>query len=235
MDASTDLADAADCTLAVGTPAPCMSGTALKRYDAALHALAEVKRVDEVKEIHDKAVAMAAYAKQAKDTELVGYATAIRLRAERRAGEMLAEMAEGGERDNGKGNRNPVLKSRAATPKLADLGISKSQSSKWQRLAALQLEEFEIKVEQGAKKAVSAIDGTARLGHLGRRAAGSAVTDLQKVRRAVEIFSTAPSAKQIAAAAARSRKSILESDLARAIEFLEELQNALCAAERESP
>jgi hypothetical protein len=34
--------------------------------------------------------------KQAKDTELINYATDIRLRAERRAGELLREMAERG-------------------------------------------------------------------------------------------------------------------------------------------
>jgi hypothetical protein len=31
-------------------------------------------------------------------------------------------MAERGERDDGRGNRNPTLKSQAAIPKLADLG-----------------------------------------------------------------------------------------------------------------
>lgn len=57
--------------------------------------------------------------------------------AERRAGQLLREMAERGERDDGKGNRNPDLKSRDATPKLADLGVTKTQSSRWQRLAEI--------------------------------------------------------------------------------------------------
>jgi N6-adenosine-specific RNA methylase IME4 len=100
---------------------------------------------------------MQAYAKQANDITLIKHATEIRMRAERRAGELLIEMAERGERDSGKGNRNPALKSRNATPKLSDLGISKTKSSRWQKLAELDDDIFETRVEQASTRAYDQI------------------------------------------------------------------------------
>jgi hypothetical protein len=147
--------------------APQTAGPAaeLVRYEAARRALAEARRVDEVKDIHDKARAMEVYARLAKDRELIDHATEIRLRAEIRSGELLAEVeknkgaAGGGKKDAPRGR---VTEPRDLSPKLSDLGVTKTQSSRWQKLAALRKEQQEEKIEQAKRKAVAALDVTPR-------------------------------------------------------------------------
>jgi hypothetical protein len=107
---------------------------ALVRYDAARKALAAAHRVDEVKHIHDKATALLAYAKQAGDFELQNKAAEIRLFAERRAGELLVDMQATGQRRAKERGRPSKVSSPTTLPKL---GITRDQSSKWQRLAKM--------------------------------------------------------------------------------------------------
>ena len=135
--------------------------TTLVRYDAARAALAEAHRVDEVRDIRDKAVAMQIYAKQAKDTELIDHATEIRIRAERRAGELLREMADRGERDVGGRGALGSREKPNSPPTLADLGVTKTQSSRWQRLADLDDQAFEARVETAKRQAVASVEMTA--------------------------------------------------------------------------
>ena len=117
--------------------------TALIRYDAARKAIAAAHRVDEVKAIRDKAEAVRTYAKLAGDLQLQNQACEIRLRAERRAGQLLIEMEKNpGTRGKGRPRKDGTRVTRsnrttAYPPKLEEVGITKDQSSKWQRLALL--------------------------------------------------------------------------------------------------
>jgi hypothetical protein len=115
--------------------------TELVRYDAMCRAIAEAYEVDEVKDIRDKALALEVYARQAKNIDAEWHATEIRLRAERRAGQLLKEM------DKAKaapGNQyTGPLERREGSKTLADHGISYDQSSKWQKLADVPEDEFE--------------------------------------------------------------------------------------------
>ncbi len=106
----------------------------LVRYDAARRALAAAHRVDEVKSIRDKAEAVRVYAKQAGDFELQNQAAEIRIRAERRAGELLVDMQTSGQRQAKERGRPKKVSSPTTLPKL---GITRDQSSKWQRLAKM--------------------------------------------------------------------------------------------------
>lgn len=131
--------------------------TELVRYEAARAALAEAHRVDEVKSIRDKAVAMQEYARQAKDSQLIELATEIRLRAERKGGQLLTAMRETGERAIAGRPAN----SNAPLP-LKDLGVSPMQSSRWQKLGALDDEAFEARAAVAKHQAVSSIEATAK-------------------------------------------------------------------------
>jgi hypothetical protein len=114
----------------------------LELYDSMVTAIAECHRIDEVKPIRDKARALELYAQQARNLEAERRAAEVRVRAERRAGELLQDMAEHGERDPGKGG-DRKSQSQPETVKLSDLGITKTQSSRWQALAAVPKNDFE--------------------------------------------------------------------------------------------
>ena len=112
--------------------------------------------VDEVKDIRDKAQAMAAYAKQANDTELLGWVTEIKVRAERKAGELTREI-----------DRRPGIRTsshdatRSKEKVLASLGISKQTANRWEKLAAVPETQFEQAI--AAAKEVAGVVTTAAM------------------------------------------------------------------------
>jgi hypothetical protein len=123
----------------------------LIKYEAACTAIAECKAVDEVKAWADKAAAMQAYGRMAKDKTLEVDAAEIRIRAERRLGELIsAQKASAGLNSGAAGlginQYSEVRSSETTAPKLADMGISKDLSSRSQKLAAVPEAEFESEV-----------------------------------------------------------------------------------------
>lgn len=126
--------------------------TELVRYEAARKALAEAVAVDEVVDIRSKAEAMRVYARQASDKGLEIQAAQIRFRAERRLGEMIVAQKEtvglnAGSRGQLAGKSDSggavVEQPEDERPRLADIGIDRKLSSKAQKLAAMDLAEFE--------------------------------------------------------------------------------------------
>ncbi len=102
----------------------------LEKYNAMKTAIAECHKIDEVRFIRDKAEAVRYALIQAKESpEWIRQAEEIKLRAERKAGEIIPEVITVG------------TKSHDRT--LSDLGITRNQSSNWQRIADIPKEKFE--------------------------------------------------------------------------------------------
>lgn len=113
------------------------SVTTLAKVSEARRALASAQTLEDVLSIRDQAKALEACLKIVGESlEAANDAAEVKLRAERKAGEMLAAMdnAKTGPKELG----NSVLPN-----SLEDLGIGKIQSSRWQREAAVDDETFE--------------------------------------------------------------------------------------------
>jgi len=130
--------------------------TELVRYDAACKALAEAKRVDEVKDIRDKAVAMKAYARVSKNRAMEADAAEIRQRATRRIGELIKEQKQtvGLNEGGPKPKKLTGLSNNPVRPTLADAGIDKNLANEARQLASLDEDEFEDVVDK-TRKAVN--------------------------------------------------------------------------------
>jgi hypothetical protein len=110
-------------------------------YDRMLVAINECHQTDEVKDIRDRALALEHCARIAKNLDAERKAAEIRIRAERRTGELLKEL------EKGKGGRPPENSLHDANSLFSkakeDAGISDNQAARWQQLADIPKEEFE--------------------------------------------------------------------------------------------
>lgn len=102
--------------------------------------LAQSKNVDEVRDVADKAKAVALYLRSRNASiESQNDAAEIRLRAERRLGELTKEL----EKASPPGRPGSKSASRGKTQALKDLDITTQNASKWQKLAEIPERKFD--------------------------------------------------------------------------------------------
>lgn len=121
----------------------------LMKYDAACRAVAEAKSLDDVKEIKGICEAARAYAKIAKNRQMEMDAMEIRVRAERKEGELIFELKKVGIGIQGR-NQKPEADQRVT---LKELGITGNDSAIAQRLASLPDQKFELELNGWRSKA----------------------------------------------------------------------------------
>lgn len=123
----------------------------LTHFTRARQELQKAKTIDEVKTIRDAAERLRLYLKQANESlEMQNDAAEIKLRAERRAGEMLKEGAQNGDRQTRGGDRksNRHNVSLIQPPSLKEIGITEKQSERWQSIATIPEEKFEQTIKE---------------------------------------------------------------------------------------
>lgn len=115
---------------------------ALLKYDEACRMVAELRTVDEAKSLASKADAVRVWARQAKNRALECDAAEIRIRAERRMGELLLEEKAAKRFSEGRPPRNCNDDEQFSRINLTELGIDRPLSARAQAVARLPEEDF---------------------------------------------------------------------------------------------
>lgn len=119
-----------------------MATDALAPFKKSITWLAKAGSVADVVTFRDKAAAATHYCQAAKmGIEAYNLAAEAKLRAERRAGELLAESVKAG---------NPQL-SHGETIGLDELGIDRNQSSRWQAIATVSEHNFDLYIDDAKR------------------------------------------------------------------------------------
>ena len=127
-----------------------MTNNALAKLDKATQMLAEAKSLDEVKHIMDIAEAARTYARAAKlGLAAYNHAAEVKARAERKAGEFLAQLERGKPGVKAASELfNDVLNNSEYKEVLDDNGISYMAAHRWQQVAEMPELVFETHLEE---------------------------------------------------------------------------------------
>jgi N6-adenosine-specific RNA methylase IME4 len=123
--------------------------TKLALFDAMHQAIVAAHGIDEVKQIRDRAAALRQYARQSRESiEDINRLAEIKLRAERRGGELLTDL------ERAQGQRTDLVETSVQPePKLtlkaqvADAGLSLAAGKRWQMLAELPALVFDSHID----------------------------------------------------------------------------------------
>lgn len=126
-----------------------MSDFTLTRYDAMRQAIVEAHSIDDVKEIRDKAEALRHYARQVGETlENQNMIAEIKIRAERRGGELSREIPKNSGKRTDLTSGHDVQRLKTKTEVLREAGIDRKQANRWEAEAAIPEEVFEQHIAQ---------------------------------------------------------------------------------------
>lgn len=129
-----------------------MKNDALAKLSNATRALAEAKTLDEVKKIHNIAKAAETYARAAKlGLEAQNHAAEVKLRAERKAGEMLGILERGKTGPKIIGNDADNSEYRRV---LDDTETPDRDASRWQTIAKMEEDKFNKVIEEAKEKKI---------------------------------------------------------------------------------
>jgi len=130
-----------------------MAEMSLTHFNKARSELVLATKLDEVKDIRDKAEALRIYAKQSGESlEMQNQCGEIKNRADRRWGQLYSEQ----EKNPGGQAEHKAYQSQEATsspPTLKDMGVTKSYASRCQKIAEIPEEIFEEHISQTKDKA----------------------------------------------------------------------------------
>ena len=128
------------------------------KYEAAKLAISQCAQLDECKDWSDKAQAMASYAKQVHDKEMQNMAMRIRLRAERRLGQLYDEFEKAqGKRTDQLGDSKSPSHEKTRTEAAKEIGQTKDQMIRSVRASRIPEEKFEEQVESESPPTITSL------------------------------------------------------------------------------
>ena len=183
-------------------------------WDKMKNAVIECHSVDEITQLRNKAEAYRYALKQAKESpEVIRKAEEIKLRAERRAGELLKETPKA---KGGGDVRNHPSHPSSGEKTLSDLGITYNQSSKWQKIANIPEEKFENYLEVEEELSTNGVLRVAKNVHVSNNSGeNSWYTPTKIINSAIKVMGEIdldPASSEIANQNIQAKKYYTEED-----------------------